>query len=79
MHQQLQGYKDDEKINLGVRERKKLNITGVTNAISYSCLFVTLCYRVSVFMKLTVSHPSFCQGMARHVCLIYQIALCACV
>ena len=29
MHQQLWGYKVEEKIYLGVRERKRLNITGL--------------------------------------------------
>ena len=29
MHQQLWGYKVEEKIYVGVRERKNLNITGV--------------------------------------------------
>jgi hypothetical protein len=29
MHKQLWGYKVEEKIYMGVRERKKLNITGL--------------------------------------------------
>jgi hypothetical protein len=31
MHQQLWGYKVEEKLYVGVREQKRLNITDVTN------------------------------------------------
>ena len=31
MHQQLWGYKVEEKIYLGVRERKRLNMTGLNH------------------------------------------------
>jgi hypothetical protein len=31
MHQQLWGYKLEEKLYLGVREQKRLNTTGVSN------------------------------------------------
>ena len=38
MHQQLWGYKVEEKIYLGVRERKRLNITDVDNPSSPSLI-----------------------------------------
>ena len=31
MHQQLWGYKLEEKLGLGIRERKRLNITGLNH------------------------------------------------
>jgi hypothetical protein len=34
MHQQLWGYKVEEKLYLGVREQKRLNTTGLRGAIS---------------------------------------------
>jgi hypothetical protein len=36
MHQQLWGYKVEEKLYLGVREQKRLNITGLEHTISRS-------------------------------------------
>ena len=35
MHQQLLGYKVQEKIHLGVRERKRSNITGLAQGCTY--------------------------------------------
>jgi hypothetical protein len=37
MHQQLWGYKVEDKLYLGVREQKRLNTTGVENALVQTC------------------------------------------
>jgi hypothetical protein len=36
MHQQLWGYKVEEKLYVGVREQKRLNTTGTDGAVSYA-------------------------------------------
>ena len=36
MHQQLLGYKVEEKLDLGVREQKRLNTTDTDGAASYA-------------------------------------------
>ena len=33
MHQQLWGYKAEDKLYMGARERKRLNITGLGNSV----------------------------------------------
>jgi hypothetical protein len=37
MHQQLSGYKAEEKIHLGVCEQKRLNITGLDKHTTADC------------------------------------------
>ena len=43
MYQQLWGHKVEEKIYLGVRERKRFNITGLTHSRHYTnCILLLL-------------------------------------
>jgi hypothetical protein len=42
MHQQFWGYKSEEKLYLGVREQKRLNITGLADLMA-SKAWASLC------------------------------------
>jgi hypothetical protein len=64
LHQQLRGYRVEEKIYLGVRERKRLNVTG----LEYNCYLVTVVGRCVTMSRRLIDPTGFCPHSSVVLC-----------